>query len=286
MEVHSSENTQTTDHNPDPLKTHTDSRPGKVYLIGAGPGDPELITVKGLRYLRKADVVLYDRLVSPLLLDETRPEAELVFVGKGPGCHAMPQQEINQCLVEYARQRQVVVRLKGGDPFIFGRGGEEAQALVEANIPFEIVPGVSSISAVPAYAGIPITHRDYTTSVTIVTGHESRSPSPGVNWQALAALGGTLVVLMGVKALPHFTQSLIEGGMDPQLPAAVIQEGTTQKQRVVTAPLIEIAQRAGEAGLTSPAVTVIGRVVEVRDILQWFDEMKVAHPITSQTQAC
>jgi len=251
-----------------------ESESGKVFLVGAGPGDAELITVKGLRYLRQADVVLYDRLISPLLLDETHPGTELIFVGKEPGCHSIPQEQINKLLISYARQGHTVVRLKGGDPFVFGRGGEEAQALVEAGIPFEVVPGVSSVTAVPAYAGIPITHRDFTSSVTIVTGHEGYSASPTVNWEALAALGGTLVVLMGVKALPHFTQRLITAGMDPTLPAAIIQEGTMPQQRVITGTLADIAQRAIEAGLTSPALTVIGAVVSTREALEWYKKAK------------
>jgi uroporphyrin-III C-methyltransferase len=246
---------------------------GKVFLIGAGPGDAELITVKGLRYLRQADVVLYDRLISPLLLEETSPRAELVFVGKEPGCHHMPQEQINALLISYAQRGHTVARLKGGDPFVFGRGGEEAQALVEAGIPFEVVPGVSSVIAVPAYAGISITHRDFTSSVTIVTGHEGHSASSPVNWEALAALGGTLVVLMGVRALPHFTQRLIAAGMDATLPAATIQQGTTPQQRVITGTLADIAQRAQDAGLTSPALTVIGRVVSTREALAWYEKL-------------
>jgi uroporphyrin-III C-methyltransferase len=244
-----------------------EQQPGTVYLIGAGPGDPELITVKGLRHLRQADIVLYDRLISPELLKEARPAATLIYVGKGPGCHTMPQEQINSALISYARQGHAVVRLKGGDPFVFGRGGEEAQALVQAKIPFEVVPGISSTIAVPASAGIPVTHRDYTTSFTVVTGHEGRSASPAVNWEALAALGGTLVVLMGVKALPHFTQRLQQGGMEATTPAAVIQEGTTAQQRVITGTLANIAELAEQAGLTSPALTVIGSVVSVREIL-------------------
>src|SRR5947199_4985323 len=226
-----------------------DDQRGKVYLIGAGPGDPELITLKGLRYLRSADVVLYDRLISAELLAETRPGAELIFVGKEAGCHSLAQEQINALLIYHAQHNCIVVRLKGGDPFVFGRGGEEAQALADAQIPFEVVPGVSSAIAVPAYAGIPVTHREYTSSVTIVTGHEGRSASPAVNWEALAALGGTLVILMGVKALPHFTQKLIAHGMDGDLPAAVVQEGTTPRQRVVTGTLSTIAECALKEGL-------------------------------------
>jgi uroporphyrin-III C-methyltransferase len=241
---------------------------GKVYLVGAGPGDPELITVKGLRYLRTADVVLYDRLISMDLLDEAPSGAELVYVGKQPGCHAMPQTEINARMISYARSGRTVVRLKGGDPYVFGRGGEEALALAQAGVPFEVVSGVSSAIAVPACAGIPVTHRDYTSAVTIVTGHEGHGHvTPSVNWEALAHLGGTLVVLMGVKALPDFTRRLIEAGLAPDLPAAVIQEGTMPGQRIVTGTLMDIAERALAAGLSSPATTVIGHVVSLEQML-------------------
>lgn len=245
---------------------------GKVYLIGAGPGDPELITLKGLRCLRSADVVLYDRLISTELLMEARPDAELIFVGKESGCHSLAQEQINALLIYYAQHNHIVARLKGGDPFVFGRGGEEAEALADAQIPFEIVPGISSAIAVPAYAGIPVTHREYTSAVTIVTGHEGRSASPPVNWEALAALGGTLVILMGVKALPHFTQKLIAHGMDMHLPAAVIQEGTTPRQRVVVGTLATIAERALKEGLSTPALIIVGSVVTRREALAWYEE--------------
>lgn len=245
---------------------------GTVYLIGAGPGDAELITVKGLRCLRKADVVLYDRLVNAELLDELRPGAEKVFVGKGPACHAMKQEEINTLLIRYAQQGHIVVRLKGGDPFVFGRGGEEAMALAQAGIPFEIVPGISSAISVPAYAGIPVTHRDYVSSVTIVTGHdgESRNATP-VPWEALAKVGGTIVILMGVKGLAEITARLIAGGLAQSVPAALIQEGTTQQQRLVTGTLENIAERAAAAKLQAPAVIVIGTVVNLSDALSWYE---------------
>lgn len=251
---------------------------GKVYLIGAGPGDPDLITVKGLRYLRTADIILYDRLISPDLLHEARAEAELVYVGKDSGYHIMPQDQINATIINYARQGKTVARLKGGDPFVFGRGGEEAQALYEAGIPFEIVPGITSAIAVPAYAGIPVTHRDYTTSFTVVTGHESRSSSPTVDWQALAALGGTIIVLMGLKALPDFTRNLIKGGMAASTPAAVIQQGTTTQQRVVYSTVADIAERALQAGLTAPVLTVIGSVVNLSETLDWFHKNHTQTP--------
>ena len=254
---------------------------GKVYLIGAGPGDPELITLKGLRYLRSADVVLYDRLISPELLKEARPGTELIFVGKEAGYHSLAQEQINALLIYHAQRNCIVARLKGGDPFVFGRGGEEALALVDAKIPFEVIPGISSAIAVPAYAGIPVTHREYTSSVTIVTGHEGRSTSPAVNWEALAALGGTLVILMGVKALPHLTQKLIAHGMDAHLPAAVVQEGTTPRQRVVLGTLATIAECALKEGLSTPALTIIGSVVTTRKALAWYAE-QIKEGITRQ----
>src|SRR5260370_12892314 len=215
---------------------------GRVFLVGAGPGDPELITLKGLRCLRQAQVVVYDRLICPDLLDEASSQAIRVFVGKEPGRHSMKQEEINMLLITYAQQGRLVVRLKGGDPFVFGRGGEEALALADAGIPFEIVPGVSSAIAVPAYAGIPVTHRDLATSFTVVTGHEQRNnTSSSVNWETLAALEGTLVIMMGVETLPYITQRLLAGGLQPNTPAAVIQQGTVAQQRIVTDTLVNIA---------------------------------------------
>jgi uroporphyrin-III C-methyltransferase len=244
--------------------------PGKVYLIGAGPGDPELITVKGLRCLGRADVVLYDRLVSEELLTEARVGAELIFVGKGPCRHSMTQDEINARMIACARSGRTVARLKGGDPFVFGRGGEEALALALAGIPFEVIPGISAAIAVPAAASIPVTHRDYASSVTIVTGHEASGDKTKVNWQALAQLGGTIVVLMGMQALGNFTSRLREAGLSPDLPAAVIQEGTTLRQLVVIGTLADIAERALAANLTSPATTVIGDVVNALHMdLSW-----------------
>ncbi|HKF37135.1 MAG TPA: uroporphyrinogen-III C-methyltransferase [Ktedonobacteraceae bacterium] len=245
---------------------------GRVFLVGAGPGDPELITLKGLRCLRKADMVVYDRLICPELLDEAPPQAERVFVGKASGHHSVKQEEINTLLIQHAQQGRLVVRLKGGDPFVFGRGGEEALALAHAGIPFEVVPGVSSAIAVPAYAGIPVTHRDLASSITIVTGHEQRSPtSPGVNWEALARLRGTLVILMGVEKLTHITWRLLKGGLDPDTPAAVIQQGSVPQQRVIAGTLANIAARARTANITAPAVTVVGEVVALGDPLAWFE---------------
>jgi uroporphyrin-III C-methyltransferase len=253
---------------------HEPSAGGKVFLVGAGPGDAELITLKGLRCLRKADVVVYDRLIGPELLDEAPAQAERVFVGKASGRHSIKQEEINALLIKYARQGCVVVRLKGGDPFVFGRGGEEALALAQAGIPFEVVPGISSAIAVPAYAGIPVTQRGLASSVTIVTGHEQAScGSYDVNWEALAMAGGTLVILMGVETLPQITQRLLNAGLDPDTPAAVIQQGTVPQQRLVTDTLVSIAERARAAKIGSPAVTVIGAVVALSELLTWFETL-------------
>lgn len=244
---------------------------GKVFLVGAGPGDPELITLKGLRSLRKADVVVYDRLICPELLNEAPSQAERVFAGKEAGHHSMKQEEINALLIEQAGKGRLVVRLKGGDPFVFGRGGEEALALAHAGIPFEVIPGVSSALAVPAYAGIPVTQRHLASSVTIVTGHEQHASSTSdVNWEKLATLGGTLVILMGVEKLARITRQLLNGGLACDTPAAVIQQGTVPQQRVVTGTLATISERASAAGINSPAVTVIGAVVALADPLAWF----------------
>jgi uroporphyrin-III C-methyltransferase len=255
-------------------RSHERPSLGRVFLIGSGPGDPELITLKGLRSLRKADVVVYDRLICSDLLDEAPPHAQRVFVGKEPGHHAMKQEQINALLIKHARQGQFVVRLKGGDPFVFGRGGEEALALAHAGIPFEVVPGVSSALAVPAYAGIPVTHRDLASSITIVTGHrQDACVSPAVNWEALATSGSTLVILMGVETLLNITRRLLKGGLHPDTPAAVIQQGTVPQQRVVKGTLLNIAACASIAGIKAPAVTVIGAVVALSDALAWFEAL-------------
>jgi uroporphyrin-III C-methyltransferase len=247
---------------------------GKVYLVGAGPGDPELLTLKALRCLRKADVVVYDRLINTAMLEEVHPRAELIYAGKGPGCHTMKQEHINAMLVRHAQLGRIVVRLKGGDPFVFGRGGEEALALHDANIPFEIVPGISSAIAVPAYAGIPVTHRELAASFTVITGHEDPRHASTVNWEALAALaasGGTLVFLMGVTKLPDITRRLLESGLPQDTAAAIIQQGTVDQQRVVTGALATIAPRAAREDITSPATVVIGAVVDLQATLAWFE---------------
>jgi uroporphyrinogen III methyltransferase/synthase len=246
---------------------------GKVWLVGAGPGDPGLITVAGLERLREADVIVYDRLVSPRLLEHAREDAELIFMGKVAGKGAHDQAKINDLLVEKAREGRRVVRLKGGDPFVFGRGGEEAEALRAAGVPFEVVPGVTSAAAVPAYAGIPVTHRGLASTFAVVTGHEDPGKDESaIDWGRLATATDTLVLLMGVKTLPEIVEKLIEGGRPPETPVAVIQSGTTPDQRTVTGTLADIVRRVREAGLQPPAITVVGEVVRLRGTLAWFED--------------
>ncbi len=245
---------------------------GKVYLVGAGPGDPGLLTRKGEQVLGLADIVVYDRLLDPSLL-ELAPSATAIFVGKERGRQALRQSEINRLLVSEGQAGKTVVRLKGGDPFVFGRGGEEALALAEASVPFEIVPGVTSAVAAAAYAGIPVTHRGMSTSVTIVTGSED--PSKGettTNWDALAKSGGTIVALMGWAALPGISVTLRKGGMPGHTPVALIQWGSWSRQRTVTGTLDDIVQKGTQAGIGAPVVAVIGPVVELREAIGWFDQ--------------
>jgi uroporphyrinogen III methyltransferase/synthase len=243
---------------------------GKVILVGAGPGDPGLITVRGLEVLRTADVVVYDRLANPSLLTHCRSDAKLIYVGKGPG--GMKQAQINSLLVEQAQGGQVVCRLKGGDPFVFGRGGEEASYLIAHGVPFEVVPGVTSAIAVPAYAGIPVTDRRHASAVAMVTGHAAEDePDKRLPWRELNG-ADTLVALMGVGALKQMVGELLEAGRDPELPAAVIEQGTTPRQRTVVAPLKVIADAAAAAGVGPPAILVVGRVVDLRRELAWIEQ--------------
>jgi uroporphyrinogen III methyltransferase / synthase len=245
---------------------------GKVYLIGAGPGDPGLITVKGLECVRKADVIIYDYLANERLLDQRRPEAELIYVGKQGGRHTLPQDDINALIVQKASEGKAVARLKGGDPFIFGRGGEEAEACADKGIPFEVVPGVTAATAVPTYAGIPLTHREHTASVAFVTGHEDPTKSSSnLHWKELAAGIGTLVFFMGMKNLRNITEQLIGNGRSADTPVAAIQWGTRTDQRVVTGTLGSIVGRVQEAKLGPPAIIVVGDVVALREKLNWFE---------------
>ncbi len=248
------------------------ARAGVVYLVGAGPGDPGLMTVRALELIADADAVYYDRLIPPGALSGARPDAELVYVGKRPGVPSVPQEEIGERLIEAAAAGKSVVRLKGGDPFVFGRGGEEGEALRAAGIEFEVVPGVTAGVAATAYAGIPVTHRDDASAVAFVTGHEDPGKSEtALDWKALAAFPGTLVFYMGVKRLAHNAAALVEAGRDPDEPAAAIERGTTSGQRTVTATLGTLAAAVEREGVGPPALVVVGRVVERREALGWLE---------------
>lgn len=266
---------------------------GIVYLVGAGPGDPGLLTVRGAALLESADVVVYDYLSNPRLLSYC-PRAETIYVGKKAAAHSMSQEDINALLVEKAKQGKRVVRLKGGDPFVFGRGGEECEALARAGVPFEVVPGITAAIAAPAYAGIPVTHRDLNSSFTFITGHEKeeeyrdaeakqRAPGAGasdIDWASVAKLP-CLAFYMGVKSLPRICAKLVEHGMDSSLPAAAIQWGTTPKQRTIVGTVSDLPQKVAEAKLGPPAITIIGKVVNLRQTLNWFE----TRPLFAQTIA-
>lgn len=245
----------------------------QVYLVGAGPGDPELISVRGLRLLEQADSVLYDRLVDPSLLAHAPAKAEMVYVGKRTADHTVPQKDINQLLLEHAEEGKIVVRLKGGDPFIFGRGGEEAEVLQAAGIPFEVVPGVSSGYGAPAYAGIPVTFRGVTSHVTFLTGHEDPTKDTAqIDWDRMASDVGTLVIFMGVKNLPHVVEELKSRGRPGDTPVALIRYGTLPCQETVTGTLDDIVEKVAAARLRPPAITVIGEVVKLRERLHWYED--------------
>jgi uroporphyrin-III C-methyltransferase len=256
---------------------------GKVYLVGAGPGDPDLMTVRGLDLLRKASAIVYDQLVNRALLEEAGTQAIKIFVGKRAGSHCIAQREINQILIACARAGHDVVRLKGGDPFVFGRGGEEAEAIAEAGIDFEIVPGVSSAIAVPAYAGIPLTHRQFASSFAVVTGHEARKPNSSVDWSKLATAADTLVILMGLANLPIIVRELITHGRSPETPAAVISSGTTAEQERVVGTLADIIEKS--ARLEAPALIVVGDVVCLADKLNWFTPSSERQPVYGRDPA-
>ena len=249
-----------------------DVKPGKVYLIGAGPGDPGLITLKGKEILSEADVIIYDYLANKVFLEYAKPQAELIYVGKKGGDHTMGQTEINRLIVQKSKSGNSVARLKGGDPFIFGRGGEEAQELVADGVPFEVVPGITSAISVPAYAGIPLTHRDHTATVAFVTGHEDPlKGTSNIHWEKLATGVGTLVFLMGVGNLKKIAENLMRHGRSPNTPVAVIRRGTVAEQKTITGNLDDIAKRVNTAGLRPPAIIVVGDVVGLRDELNWFE---------------
>lgn len=248
-------------------------RKGYVWLVGAGPGDAGLLTLKGKRVLEEADVIVYDHLVNRDILELAGDGKKWINVGKKAGHHPVPQEEIQKILKEEAQAGEKVVRLKGGDPFLFGRGGEEAEALAEDGIPFEIVPGVTSALAVPAYNGIPVTHRDHASSVHIITGHKRADGTDGIPYRELVRVGGTLVFLMGVTALPQIMEGLMEAGMDGDTPAAILQEGTTAGQRRVEGTLRTLEERARQAQIRPPAVIVVGGVCTLASRLSWYEKL-------------
>jgi uroporphyrin-III C-methyltransferase len=255
---------------------------GNVSIVGAGPGAPDLITVRGLARLRAADTLVYDRLVSPELVAEAPRHAELVFVGKWRGAATLAQRAIEELLIARARRGQHVVRLKGGDPFVFGRGGEEVAALAAAGIPVEVVPGVTSATAVPASAGIPVTHRELASALTIVTGHENPGKAhSALDWHWLAAAPGTLVILMGLERLGAISDRLLRAGRAPDTPAAAIAAGTLPEQRVVSAPLAELADATAAAGLRAPTLIVIGAVARFPELLRL---AALADPLTGAAE--
>lgn len=242
---------------------------GEVYLVGAGPGDPDLLTLRALRLMHTADIVLYDRLVSAEILLKLRPDAEKIYVGKQSANHAMEQESINEMLVRLAQEGKRVLRLKGGDPFIFGRGGEEIETLAEAGIPFQIVPGITAASGCASYAGIPLTHRDYSQSVRFLTGHTKDGRVP-LEWEVLAKEQQTLVFYMGLAGLPTICNQLIEHGVAATTPVAIIEQGTTNRQRVIVSELNSIVTEATAANIKAPTIIIVGEVVRLRNKLSWF----------------
>ncbi|OGH00153.1 MAG: uroporphyrinogen-III C-methyltransferase [Candidatus Lambdaproteobacteria bacterium RIFOXYD1_FULL_56_27] len=253
-------------------------RYGQVALVGAGPGDPDLLTLRALRLIQTADVVVYDRLVSPVVLEYARREAQRIYVGKKSSEHTVPQDQINQTLINLAKEGKQVVRLKGGDPFIFGRGGEEIELLVEAGIDFLVVPGVTAASGCGTYAGIPLTHRDFAQSVCFITGHLREDGTLEMQWQHLVQKNQTLVFYMGLASLPQISDQLIAHGMDPKTPVALIERGTTYNQRVYTSTLDRSPELAQKEAITPPTLIIIGAVVGLREKLKWFDPAQFDEP--------
>ncbi|WP_338451107.1 uroporphyrinogen-III C-methyltransferase [Niallia oryzisoli] len=246
---------------------------GKVYLVGAGPGDPDLITIKGLKCIQEADIILYDRLVNKGLLEHAKKEATLIYCGKLPKCHTLKQENINLLLVKLAKQGKVVARLKGGDPFVFGRGAEEAEVLAQNGIPFEIVPGITSGIAAPAYAGIPVTHRKMGSSFAVVTGHGEKGKPTNINWSSLAGID-TLLVYMGIGHLADICDALILHGKEADTPVALVNRGTTANQKTVTGTLSTIVELASVEKIDNPSIIVIGEVVRLREQIAWFKELR------------
>jgi len=263
------------------LRAARRSSHGKVFLVGAGPGDPDLLTLRAARLLARAEVVVYDHLVGDGVLDLIAPAAERLYVGKQRGRHALSQPEINALLVRLARQGREVIRLKGGDPFVFGRGGEELQALAAQRVAFEVVPGITAACGVASYAGIPLTHRDHAQACLFVTGH-LKDGSCDLDWPALARPRQTVVIYMGLTALADICDQLVAHGLPPHTPAAVVQQGTTLDQQVVSATLADLAAHVADAGLQSPCLIIVGEVVRLRDELDWFDAQRAAASPTAQ----
>jgi len=245
---------------------------GKVWLVGAGPGDAGLFTLKGKKVLEQAEVVVYDKLVGQGILSMIPKQAELIFVGKVSGNHAVPQHEINKILLREALKGRKVVRLKGGDPFVFGRGGEELELLCKNNIPFEIVPGITSAVSVPAYNGIPVTHRDFVSSLHIITGHTKKKEEAEIDYEALVKLGGTFVFLMGVSAMPAICRGLLEAGIEPDMPAAILERGTTAHQKRVVSDVTNLPKDAKKAGIKTPAIIVVGKVCALEKEFHWAED--------------
>lgn len=245
---------------------------GKVWLAGAGPGDAGLLTVKAAQLIESADVIVYDALISAELLSRIPKDTETIYVGKHSGNHPVPQHEINQILVREAKKGKKVLRLKGGDPFVFGRGGEELETLISEQIPFEVVPGITSSVAVPAYAGIPVTHRDYTSSFHVITGHARKDGTLSIDFDSLVRLNGTLVFLMSVSSMEKILKGLTDAGMDPDMPAAVLERGTTARQRRVTATVGTLKAESDRAGIRTPAIIVVGKVCALSDKLHWAED--------------
>ncbi|RUM61082.1 MAG: uroporphyrinogen-III C-methyltransferase [Persephonella sp.] len=242
---------------------------GKVYIVGAGPGDPELLTLKALKVIKKADVILYDRLINPEILLYAKPECELIYVGKEDGKHILEQDKINFLLYEFAKNNDIVVRLKGGDPFVFGRGGEEAIFLKEKGIPYEIIPGITSAISVPLYGGVPITHRGISSSFVVITGHGSKGQFPNIDWNAISKID-TIIFLMGVSNREKIAKNLINVGKSPETPIIFIEKGTTKEQKEIEATLGEVAE--GKIKVYPPAIFLIGDVVKLRNKISWFEE--------------
>lgn len=257
---------------------HLPSDTGRVYLVGAGPGDPELLTLRAVRLLQQTEVIVYDHLVSSAVLDYVSPTAERIYAGKRRNEHTMRQEQINDLLVKLAREGRQVVRLKGGDPFIFGRGGEELQALAAHGIAFEVVPGVTAASGVSCYAGIPLTHRDYAQSCIFVTGH-LKDGTADLDWPSLVRPRQTVVIYMGLGGLQEICRQMMLHGASPFLPVAVIQDGTIVTQKVVTGTLADMPERVVGQGLKSPSLTIIGDVVKLHGALAWFEPSIAATPI-------